>query len=108
MRTPFSRAPFQFKSSIHPISGCKIIGPSITPILQTPETVPARGGGTDSLANANPIIIAPEAYPTMTINAMKAQIGSEGTYSNKSHPALAMMVPARYRGFLLPICPFFA
>lgn len=33
------------------------------PILQTPVTVPANDGGTDSFTNANPMIIALEANP---------------------------------------------
>ena len=60
------------------MTGCNTIGPIMIPILHTPDTVPAKDGGTDSLTNAKPKIMAPDANPTMVTSSVSIQRGIPG------------------------------
>src|SRR5256885_1162774 len=75
-RAPATNAPFQRRSSIHPIAGCRIVGPSMLPTLTAPEIVPRNRTGTDSFANAKATTTAPHAKLVAAATATNAASGS--------------------------------
>ena len=70
--------------------------------MQTPEAVPTSFSGTDSLAQAKPMMMLPEAKPAGISKTTSAHRGN-GRKMMAAHPSRATPEAIRYRGFLLPM-----